>query len=128
VRINEHNSYGMIAAQLLELTGVDQETPVNAEYQTTNTSFALNPSSGAGLAVGDAGSLVYTFIARRDSEPTASFRSFYQSIGTVRAAGGHFFADDDDAQSTITWGGTGFSHKLSAISVQRAVSTCQTGC
>jgi hypothetical protein len=128
VRINEHNSYGMIAAHLLELTGVDQQNPVNAEYQTTNTSFALNPSSGGGLAVGDTGSLVYSFIARRDSEPTASFRTFYQAIGTVRAAGGYFSADDDDAQSTITWGGTGFSHKLSAISVQRAVSTCQTGC
>ena len=46
----------------------------------------------------------------------------------MRASGGYFAADDDDAQSTITWGGTGYSHKLAAISVQRAVSTCQTGC
>lgn len=128
VRINEHNSYGIIAAQLLELTGVDQVNPVNGSYQTTNTSFTLNPNSGGGLRVGDARSLVYTLIARRSSEPTASFRNFYQSIRDARVGAGHFFADDDDSQSTITWGGSGFSHKLSAISVQRAVSTCKTGC
>lgn len=128
VRINEHPSYGIIAAQLLELTGVDQVNPLNDDYQTTSTSFTLNPSSGGGLSVGDSASLVYTFIARRANEPTASFRTFYQAIGDVRAAGGSFFADDNDAQATITWGGGGYSHKLSAISVQRAVSVCQTGC
>ncbi|HEY6723893.1 MAG TPA: hypothetical protein VI197_07670 [Polyangiaceae bacterium] len=128
VRINEHNSYGIIAAQLLELTGVDQVNPINGAHQTTNTSFSLNPSSGSGLTVGDPGSLVYTHIARRSAEPTASFRTFYQSIRDARVAAGHFFADDDDAASTISWGGGGFSHKLSAISVQRAVNVCQTGC
>ncbi|HEU5075152.1 MAG TPA: hypothetical protein VFU02_13270, partial [Polyangiaceae bacterium] len=128
VRINEHSSYGIIAAQLLELTGVDQVNPTNGAYQTTNTSFTLNPSSGDGLSVGDSGSLVYSLMARRSAEPTASFRTFYQSIRDARVGAGHFMADDDDAQSTITWGGGGFSHKLSAISVQRAVNVCQTGC
>jgi hypothetical protein len=128
VRIGEHSSYGVIAAELLELTGVDQTTPYNDSYETTNTNFTLNPSSGSGLSVGDNGSLVYSFIARRQSEPTANFRSFYEAIGDARAAGGSFFANSGDAQSTIIWGGGGYSHKVSAISVQRAVTTCQTGC
>jgi hypothetical protein len=128
VRINEYPGYGIISAHLVELIGVDQTSPLNANYQTGNSNFILNPSSGAGLSVGDAESLVYTFIARRDNEPTASFRNFYQAIGNVRVAGGYFFADDNDAQSTISWAGGGYSHRLSAISVQRAVTTCQTGC
>jgi hypothetical protein len=107
---------------------VDQTNPLNDTYQSENSSFTLNPSSGAGLSVGDAASLVYTFIARRDNEPTASFRNFYESIGNVRAAGGHFFGNAGAAQSTVTWGGGGYAHRLSAISVQRAVTTCQTGC
>ncbi len=118
----------MIAAQLLELTGVDQTAPINGSYTVGNTSFTLNPSSGAGLSVGDRESLVYTLIARRSAEPTASFRTFYEAVGDVRVGAGHFFADDNDPQSTITWGGGGFSHRLSAISIQRAVSACQTGC
>lgn len=128
VRITEHPSYGVIAAQLLELTGVDQTAPINGSYTVGNTSFTLNPSSGAGLSVGDRESLVYTLIARRSAEPTASFRTFYEAVGDVRVGAGHFFADDNDPQSTITWGGGGFSHRLSAISIQRAVSACQTGC
>ncbi len=128
VRINEHPSYGIIAAQLLEVIGVDQTNPLNDTYQTTSSGFALNPSSGGGLSVGDQGSLVYSFIARRDTEPTASFRNFYEAIGNARVGAGYFTANANDPPSTINWGGDGYAHHLSAISLQRAVTTCETGC
>ena len=69
-----------------------------------------------------------SFIAQRDGEPTASFRNFGEAIGAVRAAGGYFFANDTDPAATITWAGNGYAHGLSALSVQRAVTTCETGC
>lgn len=128
VRIPEHSSYGKIAAHLVELRGVDQTTPLSDQLQNTTSSFVLNPNSGAGLTVGDQASLVYSFIARRQDMPTSSYGSFAETIGDARAAGGYFFANDDDPQTTETWGGAGFSHTLSAIAVQRVVTACQTGC
>jgi hypothetical protein len=128
VRIPEHSSYGKIAAHLVELRGVDQTTALSDTVQNATSSFVLNPSSGAGLTVGDQASLVYSFIGRRQDMPTSSYGSFAEAIGDTRVAGGYFFADADDPQSTQTWGGAGYSHSLSAISVQRVVTACQTGC